>query len=131
MLASMLLLFGIALWELGGFAELWAGLEAIDPSLTNPVPADLRFGFLLYVLGWMGAGFGVVGQPHIMVRAMAIRESEQLKTARHIYFAWYVVFTATKSLPRITSGRTGFIRWQSCGPSTIRFRWLLPWAISA
>ena len=94
MLASMLLLFGIALWELGGFAELWAGLEAIDPGLTDPVPADLRFGFLLYVFGWMGAGFGVVGQPHIMVRAMAIRESGQLKTARHIYFSWYVVFTA-------------------------------------
>ena len=94
MLASMLLLFGIALWELGGLPELWARLEAIDPGLTNPVPADLRFGFLLYVLGWMGAGFGVVGQPHIMVRAMAIRESEQLRTARDIYLAWYVVFTA-------------------------------------
>ncbi len=94
MLASMLLLFGIALWELGGFAELWTGLEAIDPRLTDPVPADLRFGFALHVLGWMGAGFGVVGQPHIMVRAMAIRDSQQLRTARHIYFAWYVVFTA-------------------------------------
>ena len=38
----------------------------------------------------------------------------------------YVVVTATKSAPWITSGWTGFIRWQSCGPSTMRLRWLLP-----
>ena len=93
MLASMLMLFGIALWELGGLPELWARLEAIDPSLTNPISADFRFGFLLYLLGWIGAGIGVVGQPHIMVRTMAIRESEQIRTARDIYFAWNVIFT--------------------------------------
>ena len=27
-----------------------------------------------------------------------------------------------ESSPRMTSGRTGFMRWQSCGPSTIRLR---------
>ena len=46
------------------------------------------------------------------------------------YSYWYVVLTATKSSPRITSGCTGFIRWQSCGPSTIRLRLLLPCDIS-
>src|SRR5262245_40725098 len=29
------------------------------------------------------------------------------------------------------SGRTAFMRWQSWGPSTMRLRWLLPWAIRA
>lgn len=94
MLVSMLLLLGVALCELGGLPGLWAGLEAIDPHLQSLTPSNLRFGFLLHLLGWIGAGIGVVGQPHIMVRAMVVRKSEQLKTARHIYLAWYIVFTA-------------------------------------
>src|SRR5262249_32087237 len=47
------------------------------------------------------------------------------------YSYLYVVLTATKSLPRTTSGFTGFIRWQSCGPSTTRLRWLEPGAMRA
>lgn len=94
MFASILLLFVIALEEVGGWSALWAKLEAIDPQLTRWTPPEARFGFLLYALGWFGAGFGVIGQPHIMVRAMAARSEQDLRLARHIYFVWYVIFAA-------------------------------------
>ncbi len=93
MMSAMLLLLVIALRDVGGPAALWAKLAAIDPSLTDPLPRNLRFGFGLYALSWLVAGFGVVGQPHIMVRAMAARSPEDLKVARHVYFGWYLLFT--------------------------------------
>ncbi|HXV35765.1 MAG TPA: sodium/proline symporter [Myxococcota bacterium] len=93
MLVSMLLLAGTALDELGGFAPLWRELRSIDPALVQLVPQK-EFGFVPYVLGWFGAGLGVVGQPHVMVRAMAIRDPAEIRTARTIYFAWYWMFSA-------------------------------------
>jgi sodium/proline symporter len=89
----MLLLSVVALEQLGGFEALWSQLAAIDPRLVQVIP-EKQFGFTPFLLGWFGAGLGVVGQPHVMVRAMAIRDPEELKKARTIYFGWYWIFSA-------------------------------------
>ena len=87
MLISMLLLSFVALEELGGFEALWSRLRAIDPKLVQIIP-EMRFGFVPYLLGWFGAGLGVVGQPHVMIRAMAIRDPGGIKKARPTYVWW-------------------------------------------
>jgi sodium/proline symporter len=94
MLGAISMMVGIGVVAIGGFGALWARLEAIDPALISFTPRSARFGLVPYALGWFGAGFGVVGQPHIMVRAMAARESRDISLARHIYFVWYVMFAA-------------------------------------
>jgi sodium/proline symporter len=101
MLASMLLLSAVALEEIGGFEALWSQLRAIDPKLVQIVP-EKQFGFVPYLLGWFGAGLGVVGQPHVMIRPMAIRDPEEIKKARTIYFVWYWVFSAGCILVALT-----------------------------
>jgi sodium/proline symporter len=93
MLFSMLMLSVVALDQLGGFEALWSQLRAIDPILVQVIP-EKRFGFTPFLLGWFGAGLGVVGQPHVMIRAMAIRDPEEMTKARRIYFSWYWVFSA-------------------------------------
>jgi sodium/proline symporter len=87
----LLAITGVA--EAGGFAALWQKLAAIDPQLINIAPANARFGFGLFVLGWFGAGVGVIGQPHIMVRIMASRRPEDARFTRHIYTAWNFLLT--------------------------------------
>ena len=72
MITALILLFIVALINCGGWGELWAQLEMINPDLVSLNPSKLPWGFLPFFLGWVVAGFGVVGQPHIMVRAMAI-----------------------------------------------------------
>jgi sodium/proline symporter len=94
MIVAMVLLWIVALERVGGWASLWWQLAAIDPLLVDPFPPDPRFGVVLYILGWMGAGIGVVGQPHIMVRAMACSSGRAINKARHIYLIWYLIFTA-------------------------------------
>jgi sodium/proline symporter len=93
MIFAVWLLFGLALYEVGGFSSLWSQLEAIDPQLINWSPPNPRFGLALFVFGWFGAGIGVVGQPHIMVRAMSIRSGQDIAKARDIYLVWYLLFT--------------------------------------
>jgi len=101
MLGSMLMLSFVALQELGGIEALWARLAAIDPKLVQLIP-EKRFGFVPFLLGWFGAGLGVVGQPHVMVRAMAIRNAAEIKKARTIYFIWYWAFSAACILVALT-----------------------------
>ncbi len=86
MIASLWILCLVGLITCGGFRELWVNLNAIDPALTHWIPTTLPWGFWLYFLGWVVAGFGVVGQPHILVRGMAINSANNVALARNIKF---------------------------------------------
>ncbi len=94
MLGSMALLVSIAAVEVGGPGQLLVALSDIDSRLVTLFPEDARFGFLLYFLGMFLGGFGVVGQPHILVRAMCIKEADQIKRARLYYFLFLIPFYA-------------------------------------
>ncbi|MEB3209837.1 MAG: sodium/proline symporter [Leptolyngbyaceae bacterium] len=102
MMASMLLLSGVAIATCGGFQALGESLTSIDPTLIDLTPSDLQFGFWPFVIAWTVAGFGVVGQPHIMVRAMTIDSADQVNKARNVY----VVFNALFSLAATAVGLT-------------------------
>ena len=93
MLVAMNLLLLVGISDAGGPAALWASLAAIDPQLVNIVPKNVPFGFAMFCLGWLAAGFGVVGQPHIMVRAMAIDSAENMASARRVYVVWNALFS--------------------------------------
>lgn len=103
MMGSMIVLSWVAIASTGGFDGLWSQLNHIDPTLTDVFPNDLRFGFLPFVLAWTVAGFGVVGQPHIMVRAMAIDSAEQVNTARNIYVLFNAVFSMAAAAVGLTA----------------------------
>jgi len=93
MLLAMGGLVATATAEVGGPAALVARLAEQDPALARFVPRDLAFGLALYALGFVVGGFGVVGQPHIVIRAMAIESEDQIGRARVFYFLWFVPFT--------------------------------------
>lgn len=93
MVVSMGLLVAIALIHSGGLEGLWTALHSIDPNLLSLNPPDLQFGMVPFALSWLAAGFGVVGQPHIMGRIMAIDSTQNVSTARNVYAVVYVIFT--------------------------------------
>ncbi len=92
MIVSMLCLVVFAYLEIGGPAALLSNLEAQDPKLVNWMPAAATLGFLPFFLGMVSGGFGAIGQPHILVRFMAIDSVDHIRQARRVYFAWFVPF---------------------------------------
>ena len=95
MMVAMIALLVIALDFVGGISAAWAALDAVSPTHLDLVPPDLQFGVLgplLFGLGWIVAGFCVVGQPHIMVRFMTLDRPENTNRARVYYYAWTLLF---------------------------------------
>lgn len=93
MLLAMVALVGASMVAVGGPSGLLAGLEAQDPALLSLFPEDLRFGIALWLIGFVFGGLGVMGQPHILVRTMALRSPDDIPKARRVYFAWYIPFS--------------------------------------
>ena len=94
MIVAMGLLLAVAVVSSGGISGLWTQLRAADPALVSLAPSNLRFGVIPFVLSWLASGFGVVGQPHIMSRIMAINSSQNVYIARNLYTLLYTVFAA-------------------------------------
>ena len=84
MVISLLILLFVAVANCGGFGQLWQSLAGIDPALIKWNSSQQPWGFLPFFIGWIVAGFGVVGQPHIMVRAMAIDSADNISFARNL-----------------------------------------------
>jgi len=92
MLVSIALILAAGGMEVGGPAALADRLRALDPALLSVFPSDLAFGPLLFVLGFVFAGLGTLGQPHLMTRLIAMDRTSGIRQARLFYFAWFVPF---------------------------------------
>ncbi|EUC68573.1 sodium:solute symporter [Alcanivorax sp. 97CO-5] len=101
MLFGMVLLCIVAMINVGFPWTLVDELRNINPALLDWTPDNLAFGTGAFVLGWVAAGIGAIGQPHILVRTIALRSPDDVPAARKVYFAWYLPFallTVTISL---------------------------------
>jgi sodium/proline symporter len=63
MLISMAILLGACTLQVGGLSSLYEALNSIDPSLVSVIPQGLAWGFGLYLMGFVFAGIGTIGQP--------------------------------------------------------------------
>ena len=71
----------------GGFSQASQTLNEVDPTLLSWTDG-------LTFIGWLSAvtwGLGYFGQPHIIVRFMAIRSLEDVPVARNIGMSWMLI----------------------------------------
>jgi SSS family transporter len=96
MIVAMAVLLAVAVSALGGPAAAWARLDAVDPHYLDVMPSGLAFGEIagpaLFIIGWVFAGASVVGQPHVMVRFMALDDAGNMNRARGWYYGFFVTF---------------------------------------
>ena len=97
MITSMGLLFFVSVQQVGGWEQYLVKLDAVSPGFLSFKPTGLllnnSIGVFLFITGWMFSGFGVVGQPHIMVRFMLVDDAEHMNRTRLYYFLWYTFFS--------------------------------------
>ncbi len=87
MLFAMVIVPIVALTDLGGVGATANAIRAIDPSMLDITSGMTALG-IISLLAW---GLGYFGQPHIIVRFMAIRSVKDVPTARRIGMSWMII----------------------------------------
>lgn len=84
MFVALVLVPVVALTDIGGMEGLRTTISGINPEMLN------LFGgvTLIGVISAMAWGLGYFGQPHIIVRFMAIRSVKDMPRARNIGMTW-------------------------------------------
>lgn len=86
MLIALLLVPAIGIFHTGGPAQTFETIRAIDPTLLNLFKGTSFLG-IVSAMAW---GLGYFGQPHIIVRFMAITTVKEIKSARRIGMFWMI-----------------------------------------
>ncbi len=113
MIVAMALLLVVTVNALGGPAAALHDMQQIPDftrwTLDNPVLGGVG-GAVIFLVGWMFAGFSVIGQPHVMVRFMTLNDGALMNRARLWYYLWFTAFyaaaTAVGLLSRIYLGES-------------------------
>lgn len=87
MIVAIVIVPIVAFTDLGGVGNTVSIVRQIDPSLLNLMSNTSILG-IVSLLAW---GLGYFGQPHIIVRFMAIRSVKDIPTARNIGMSWMVI----------------------------------------
>ncbi|UED80014.1 sodium/proline symporter PutP [Lysinibacillus sp. CD3-6] len=82
-------LFGLFLT--GGLSETVESIKAVNPEHLSLLPATATAAAIISSLAW---GLGYFGQPHIIVRFMAISSVKETKQARRIGIGWMILSLA-------------------------------------
>ncbi|PRO67307.1 sodium/proline symporter PutP [Alkalicoccus urumqiensis] len=77
----------VAIMELGGFGPTFDAVAQVDPGNLELFGGVGVIG-IISLLGW---GLGYFGQPHIIVRFMAIRSMKELPKAQGIGIGWVLL----------------------------------------
>lgn len=88
-----------ASFMMGGPAATAAALATLSPEMFNPFTTpDGKPLSLIAIISLLAWGLGYFGQPHILVRFMAIRSSSQIKQATNIAMTWVILSLAAAVL---------------------------------
>lgn len=87
MFFALILVPVVAFMELGGVGPTFDVVREIDPTYTDIFKGTSVLG----ILGFLAWGLGYFGQPHIIVRFMAISSIKELKPARRIGMGWMII----------------------------------------
>lgn len=86
MFLALILVPVVTLTRSGGIGGALGEIRTINPALLDPLQGVSVLG-IVSLLAW---GLGYFGQPHIIVRFMAISSVKEIKKARRIGMSWMI-----------------------------------------
>ncbi|MGE9808553.1 MULTISPECIES: sodium/proline symporter PutP [unclassified Janibacter] len=92
MFAALLAVPIVALLKFDSLSEIASGAKAVNPDAFN-LFAGVGDGFgpwLLAIISTSAWGLGYFGQPHIIVRFMALRTPQEAKVGRRVSTSWMI-----------------------------------------
>lgn len=97
MIFAMAMMLVTAVMRIGGYDALVETLDKVSPTYLSLFPQGLPWGALgifISITGWVFAGYGVIGQPHIMLSFMTMDNVSDMKRVRYYYYGWFTAFAA-------------------------------------
>ncbi|MHA6288727.1 sodium/proline symporter PutP [Maricaulis sp. CAU 1757] len=91
MFVALILVPIVTLMQIGGAGEMVATIDSSFPDRLAFFPEQWSWLAIVAIISTMSWGLGYFGQPHIIVRFMAIRSLREVATARHIGMSWMIV----------------------------------------
>ena len=95
MVTALTLMCVIGILHFGGLGNILSRISAVDPKAVLLSAGES--GTALYlglVLGGLAIGFGYAGQPHILMRYMALRNEREVRKATIIAMTWTTIAVA-------------------------------------
>lgn len=96
MLAALIAVPLVAVFNMGGWGNAATHIVAAKPDAFNFFSGIDQLGVGAFVVGLisiMAWGLGYFGQPHIIVRFMALRTAHEARISRKISFVWMMLTT--------------------------------------
>ena len=81
----------VMLANTGSFGHIMATLRVDAPNMLALSAGRSGFALLGFVIGYLGIGLGYPGQPHILARFMAVKDSASIKRGGIIAFVWFLL----------------------------------------
>ena len=107
---ALITVAAMAIHDLGGVHHTLTAIQEKNPGLVSMFSTlDGKPISLLSIVSLLGWGLGYFGQPHIIVRFMAIAKSSQLRDARRIAVSW----TAISLCSALLIGMVGIVYLQT------------------
>mgnify|MGYP000448141633 CR=1 FL=1 len=92
MVAASIALPIFAIIEIGGIDSLLEGLGTLNkPELLSLSGTNIGLAAAGFMFGSLAIGFGPIGQPHLLVRFMALRDEKAMRHARLLTLFWFVI----------------------------------------
>ncbi|MFC4372557.1 sodium/proline symporter PutP [Nocardia halotolerans] len=92
MLLALLTVPVVAMFAVGGFGETTDAIREVDPSRLSWLGGgSLTAATIMGIISAAAWGLGYFGQPHIIVRFMAMRGAASAKPARRVGMTWMIV----------------------------------------
>lgn len=86
MVIALIMVPAVSIFYTGGFGDTFSRIQDIDPKFLD-IFRGTTFVGIISLFAW---GLGYFGQPHIIVRFMAIKSVKDVKKARRIGMSWMI-----------------------------------------
>ncbi len=91
MLFTLAVLPAVVIVELGGPSGLEQNLAQLGGQYMSLAPGATQWASISGVLGGLAIGLGYMGQPHLVLRFMAITSPDEIRKGRVIAIVWAII----------------------------------------
>jgi len=98
MIFSLMVLSMVAMQNLGGASEMLIEIENISPQTLQWMGGKSTTAFIGSMVGLLGIGLGYPGQPHVVTRYMAAKNTQAIQNGTWIALGWGLLMYSSSIL---------------------------------